>query len=281
MRKRTARRIEERRQSDGPHGDGAGGDGEDGVAPLPCGYVTWGFYSVVLVARLCVFFKYFARTLPTSGVFGTNGLKAVIAGSAAIYALLVASHHCDANASNQYFYIKYMEKTVAFEILDSVQLLSILFVEEGPRFLLSWEEENCILAFGCITLVLPIVPLLQMSYLNYNDKRASEVFNVIHGAMYALFVNIPYLVIRVRLWHLNNFEATVFLVKNAVGIVSALWALLRNINLLGQLCGLVERKEEKKEENIVLKERGTPAEPEHPVVKFYCESKPNLENSDK
>lgn len=48
-----------------------------------------------------------------------------------------------------------------FELLDTVEFLSILFINED-QLLVSFDVENVIIAYACINLIMPTVALFQV-----------------------------------------------------------------------------------------------------------------------
>ena len=52
---------------------------------------------------------------------------------------------------------------IVFELLDTVEFLSILFINED-QLLVSFEVENAIIAYSCINLIMPAVALFQVKY---------------------------------------------------------------------------------------------------------------------
>lgn len=205
--------------SDSPPSEAAGAQ--------PSAYVVWAPYSLFMAVRIVIMFKTFARTLPIGGLLGVNALKTAIGLTAGVYALVVATHHRlpAGEKAAQRYYLAYMEKTVAFELLDSVQLLSVLFVNES-RFLLSWHLENAILGFGCAALLLPLIPLVQLAQMRSGVAHPSELFCLVHALLHAALVNIPFMLIRLYLWHYHGYEAGMFLLKNMFGVVGALFSVL-------------------------------------------------------
>jgi CECR6/TMEM121 family len=98
-------------------------------AILPLGYLSWLVYSSLLVARIVVIFKTFGSNLNGEEFWGTNLLEFVIAGTAGIFAFMLAGRTRRPTAS-QKVCLKFLQSHVLLEIIDSVEFMTILFTAE-------------------------------------------------------------------------------------------------------------------------------------------------------
>lgn len=72
-----------------------------------------------------------------------------------------------------------------------------------------------------------------MSSVNFARTKPKEDFTLIQTTLSTVLVNIPYVVIRIYLWHTENFTTALFLMKNFIAIVSNFWEL----RVLVKCCG--------------------------------------------
>ncbi|XP_055332659.1 uncharacterized protein LOC129584503 [Paramacrobiotus metropolitanus] len=195
---------------------------------LPYAFITWIFYSVILAGKVFHMFKTFARDLPDGGWMGTNLMKIAIGLSAAFFALLVAGHHRNRSSERHKFCLKWLQTHVVFELLDTVEFLSILFANE-TKILLSWSVEHAILAYSVMNLIIPAVALYQLSGFNFSKSKPLDNLILIQSVIATAFVNIPYVVIRLYLWHSADVTTALFIMKNFIAIVNTFWELRKLI----------------------------------------------------
>ena len=184
---------------------------------LPFGYIAWGVYAIFLSAKIGIIYRNIAPTLIEDDFFGPNMLKCTLACSAIIFFLLVVTHHDAEPQSKQQGYINSLTGSVTMDVLDTVSLLNILFLQVS-RIFLSFEMHHTIIAIGIINVLLPVVPLLILSKTRFGHGKMPELLHTIHTIVYLLAINLPNLVIRLLLWHLRNGDISVFVIKNVMGI---------------------------------------------------------------
>ena len=64
-----------------------------------------------------------------------------------------------------------------------------------------------------------------MSSVNFARTKPKEDFTLIQTTLSTLLVNVPYVAIRLYLWHTENFTTALFIMKNFIAIVSNFWEL--------------------------------------------------------
>lgn len=93
------------------------------ISKLPLGYMTWLFYSTILVVKVLILFKSeIPQTLKPQDVFGPQMLKLGIGVSAFIFSLLVEAHHNSQRDQIRAAAVKWISYGMALEILDTVSL---------------------------------------------------------------------------------------------------------------------------------------------------------------
>ncbi|OQV18688.1 hypothetical protein BV898_07317 [Hypsibius exemplaris] len=193
-------------------------------AILPLVYLGWLVYSSMLVARIVVIFKSFGSTLSGEKFLGTNLLEFVIAGTAGIFAFILAARSRKPTAS-QKVCLKFLQYHVLLEIIDSVEFLTILFTAEHTLMIPGFVYDM-ILAFGCINMILPTLGLYQLSATNFNRPKPRENFYIIQTILSTVFGNMPFLIIRVFLWTDHQFTNALFVMKNIIAIVQNIFELM-------------------------------------------------------
>ncbi|XP_077980535.1 uncharacterized protein LOC144435786 [Glandiceps talaboti] len=181
-------------------------------------YVCWLAYACCLVPRVAYIFKTIAEPLTEAEKFGPNTLKMTISVSAILFLFLVFTHHdVEPNTTRQH-YIAFLTGSVTFDLLDTCQLLDMLFVTE-TGILLTWEIENAIISFACINLFLPVLALVELRENSKDGKTTSRWFKFIYSVCHIFLTNLPYFVIRSHLWHGRNSGVSTYLTKNVIMIV--------------------------------------------------------------
>ncbi|KAI0213663.1 hypothetical protein LSAT2_001280 [Lamellibrachia satsuma] len=186
-------------------------------AELPLGYVTWGFYSVFVAAKVAIIFRTIAYKLNEEMVFGPNTLKAGVALSSVAFLLLVLTHQPTNVNSDHQVYINRLIGSVSIDILDITDFLEVIFIQES-RIFLTYELHNTIIGVSCINLVLPTIPLLILSRTRYGRDEMPKVMHTLYTVLYMLAVNLPMLIIRLLLWNVHSQNVSVFLIKNIIHI---------------------------------------------------------------
>ncbi|XP_078587770.1 transmembrane protein 121B-like [Branchiostoma floridae x Branchiostoma japonicum] len=186
---------------------------------LPFAFISWFVYACLYVPRVAIIFKWeIADELTDHDWFGPNALKTTLALSAPLFLLLLYGHHDAKPHTNRKNYVDRLALGVTFDILDSLELLDILFVQES-RVILTFELENAILSFACIVFFLPTVALFELRKSRSDGEVASVNFGVLYSLLFMLLVNVPFLVIRMLLWNIYNQDVSVFLIKNVMLLI--------------------------------------------------------------
>ena len=189
------------------------------IASGSMGWVAWFFMSVSVAAKSVVIFHFFSDDLDESSgtFFGPNTLKTTIAlGSCTFLLLLITQHDAPAGSDGRR-YIEELTGTVVFDILDTVDILEVLFDSDDRSNL--WDGlEEFILAVAVLNLVLPTVPLFTLAKSKFGQKKLSVKLVHGHRILLVLVVNIPNLLIRFLLWHGLSTGISPFTLKNILAI---------------------------------------------------------------
>lgn len=187
------------------------------TGPLPLGYFAWLVYSSLLAARVAIIFKDIAYKLNEEDFFGPNTLKIAISSAAFVFLFLLLTHHNAETDSLRKILINELTGTVVFDVLDSVDVLDVLFnhkaIEDFPVHL-----DTAIIAVACINFILPTLPLATLSSTHFGHKKAPREIIFLHKMLLVFLVNLPLLIIRLLLWHVLSKEISVFPVKNLIVI---------------------------------------------------------------
>ena len=205
-----------RRQKD----EADGRDPGDYPDELPYAFIAWFAYAAVtLVPETAVIFKHFANQLEDdkAKLLGQNILKVALCISPILFLLLVSSHHDSQPHGSRKNYVEKVVGTVTIDLMDSIDILEILFVKETV-LLLPEALINSIIAFACINFFLPTLVLMELRVNKFDGEVRSISFQIVYSLCYIFLVNIPFWVIRVVLWWEYSWDVSVFIAKNIVAI---------------------------------------------------------------
>ena len=181
-------------------------------------YIAWIVYAVHLVPQVATLFKLKASVFDDEKlVFGPNMLKMNLCLTPMLFLFLIYAHHDAKSHSRRKYYLEKMTAAVTLDLFDSVEMLEYLFDKETIPI----ELQNSILAFSCMNIFLPTFALFELKFNKFHDNgEISPIsFKFIYICSFMFFVNVPFLVLRLILWHRYNLDISVLLAKNALAII--------------------------------------------------------------
>ena len=184
---------------------------------LKFAYLAWIIYAVHLVPQVATLFKSKASLLEEKIIFGQNTLKMNLCLTPMLFLFLIYAHHDAKSHSRRKYYLEKMTAAVTLDLFDSVEMLEYLFDKDK----ITIELENAILAFSCTNIFLPTFALFELKFNKFHDNgEISPIsFKFIYICSFMFFVNVPFLVLRLILWHGHQLDVSVLLAKNALAIV--------------------------------------------------------------
>ena len=213
-------KLKKRRQR---NGETDGKPSDDFGDEIPYAFVAWFAYvAITLVPEVSVIFKRFADQLGDAKVFGQNILKAALCITPMLFLLLVNSHHDAKPNYARKLYLDKLSASVTLDILDSIDILEILFMDD-EKLNLPVDLENAIIAFACINFFLPTLALLELRVASVKGEARSIPYQLLYSISYIFLVNVPFGVIRIVLWYGYEQDVSVFIGKNI--IATAIYAL--------------------------------------------------------
>lgn len=189
--------------------------GDERTRAFTLGWFAWLVYSVSLVARMAISFNKFTFRLSEKGFFGPNTLKTSLALAACVFILLLMSHHDAPPGSERRRYIEDLTGTVVFDVLDTVDVLEVMF-DRGSRDMFLPGLQQTVLAVAGLNLIIPTVPLITLSLTNFGYKKMPKRLVAMHKLLVVLVVNVPNLLVRLVLWHGFSVGISPFMLKNII-----------------------------------------------------------------
>lgn len=223
---------------------GGGGAADPGGAHtvlgrFPLCYISWLLYSFLLVAKIILLFRLDIAQLlqeDLTTVYSAQFLKAVVAGTALVFLLLVENHHAATVDSEQRTYLGSLCTGTTFEVLDSVTFLGLLFPRE-THLTLTYPLENAVLALACVNFVLPGLLLFKLSQCEFGQQTRPLGLKLLYRLLRLALVDAPYLGVRCYLWAFVGHDVSLFVIKNVLGIYGGIRSLLPELRLYCRLLG--------------------------------------------
>ena len=188
---------------------------------LTIAYVAWIAYTLHLVPQIAVIMKLIGHKLDEETMtFGPNVLLMNFCLTPILFLFLVLALHDTQPSSIRKFYLEKLVATVTIDLFDSVEMLEYLFSKHN----LTPVIEHCILSFSCINLFLPTLALYELKHNKFHPSGevSSISFKFLYICVFLLFVDLPFLVLRLILWHSFDLDVGVLLAKNVLGIILGL-----------------------------------------------------------
>ena len=196
-------------------------DGKPRKAPsdyadeIPYVFIAWlAYVSITLVPEVAVIFKRYAAELRDAKIWHQNLLKIALCITPMLFLLLVNSHHDSRPYSERRVYIDKISAGVTLDLLDSIDILEVLFIDD-IELNLPVGLENAIIAFACINFFLPTLALMELRAITKGQVN-STASKVLYSISYICLVNVPLGVIRIILWTNYNQDVSVFIGKNLI-----------------------------------------------------------------
>ena len=194
------------------------GKSSESMDEIKFAYLAWIVYAAHLVPQVATLFKRKASLLEEKRhIFGPNMLKMNLCLTPMLFLFLIYAHHDAKSHSRRKYYLEKMTAAVTLDLFDSVEMLEYLFDKDK----ITVELENAILAFSCMNIFLPTFALFELKYNKFHESgEISPIsFKFIYICSFMFFVNVPFLVLRLILWHGHQLDVSVLLAKNALAIV--------------------------------------------------------------
>ncbi|XP_067684202.1 transmembrane protein 121B-like [Haliotis asinina] len=189
--------------------------GDEKTEAFTMGWLAWLVYSVSLVARMAIACNKFSFKLSEDTFFGPNTFKTSLALASCVFILLLMSHHDAPPASERRRYIEELTGTVVFDVLDTVDVLEVMF-DKSSRDMFLPGLQQIILAVAGLNLIIPTVPLITLSLTNFGYKKMPKRLVALHKLLVVLVVNVPNLLVRLVLWHGFSVGISPFMLKNLI-----------------------------------------------------------------
>lgn len=210
----------------------------DLICEFPYAYASWLMYSAVLVAKLTTIYN--QQTEETHQLFNSHMLKITVSLTAAIYILLSYSHEKDIKHDEYREQMRKVGNTVGIAILDTADLMDLLYYSSDDDEPLSHTLHSAILAFSSICLILPVIPLLTLRLIAGKQlavkRRKSQLEKtdpwkrvyLVKFVLYLVFIDIPFFAIRFHLWLQRGLRLSVFFTKNILMFLKAFLDILNS-----------------------------------------------------
>lgn len=154
--------------------------------------------------------------------------------------LLWIEIHRNSHSNRSFECIKELTTAVVFEIFDSIDLLDLLIPmsTKDEQKMDSPHAEPlsiAVLVLSTINLLLPTIGLFRLSQKRFDSHRFGLRSNIVHNSLRILFINIPFMALRVTYWSAFEKEISIFLLKNALFLFVSLRHIISEAHELRKL----------------------------------------------
>lgn len=191
--------------------------GRNGRGFKSLAWLSWLLISTSVAIKTIIAFNEFASHLVEDdpSFFGPNTLKTAIALGSCVFFLLLTTQHNSIVGSDRRRYIEELAGTVVFDILDTVDILEILF--DAAKVELFWKGlKEIILAVVTMNLLIPTIPLMTLCQTEFGHHRPDPWVTNLHTFLIAVAVNLPILMVRLILWNVFSLAISPFTLKNCM-----------------------------------------------------------------
>lgn len=200
---------------------------------LPLIYISWLFYSLLLLAKIAVIFtSEIPGKLRAQDVAGPQLLKVTIALSGIIFLILVEGHNWAEPGSPRYQYVTSVCTKTGIEVLDTVSLLSIILPPDDDPEALNTTFIGVIIALAGFNFLLPTLILYKLSLSQSCTDRFPLPLSVVHTLLHVYLIDMPFLGVRLFLWIKYHHNSSIFIMKNVFGIIFAIRSIYPDIKYL-------------------------------------------------
>ena len=183
-------------------------------------WLVWGFWFIYILLYMIsvgIIFGEVAHKLKKSETYGPNFLKSILSIAPALLVLVL---HLVISPSYRSGVLS-LSVIAALNLFDGIEMLEIVLMQnEREDFNLDDSVENWIIAFACLSFLVTSLGLARNKFVgNDTIEVRSNGGAVCLGLFEILFTNVPFLALRVYVWHECGYEASIFIAKNIVSLV--------------------------------------------------------------
>ncbi|KAH9495805.1 hypothetical protein Btru_013358 [Bulinus truncatus] len=188
-------------------------------------WLPWAVINVDVIIKIIIVVEKDAlenEIKAAPSILGANTFKTAVAIGSCIFIFLLTTQHDAPLGSRRRDYIYDLTGHVVFDILDTADILDVLFNKEDRASLWNGLEE-IILTLAALNLLLPTVPLITLSRTQFGRDSLSRPMIYLHRLLVVLAVNVPNLLTRLLLWQTNSVSISPFTLKNVILIGMTLY----------------------------------------------------------
>ena len=178
-------------------------------------FIAWIIYVSLLLPRVVIIFRKNPPILSQKIFLRPNFLIVSLACTPLVFLLMIFGYHNGKADPDRKIYISSLASSVTLDLFDSMDLLELLFEPEGVpnSFLMST------LVFACINLFLPTMALYELFVNKFSGRVPAFSFKIAYVCAYIFLVNLPNLILRSFLWHSQDADVSVLIMKNVMCIL--------------------------------------------------------------
>ena len=182
-------------------------------------FFTWLLYVIALISMIAIIFAVVGDDLNTKNLLGPNALKVMLCLTPLLFLFLVntASNLNDDHKS----LVQRLSLQITIDLFDTVEMLDIVLDERDNRRIIPNGFAIAMVAAACFSFLLSLFQLAENKLENEEHEPVHEQLKypaIIRNVMQIVFVNLPFLIIRLVVFILYKKDETIFMAKNGIAI---------------------------------------------------------------
>ena len=195
---------------------------------FPWGPLAWFIYGTVTSAKIIVIFTSanYGQKWETGTARSKSGMQMAIGLTSIIFFLLLMSTIHHSVESKMKRFIHEVCATVTIDLLDTMDLLEIMYVEEEKHLHWNGNREiivKLVLGIVVINLLIPVFPCIIVFLGWTHDRHRFRYLVLVQKVTQIVLVNLFFMSIRLALWSIFHESFSAFVIKNIlmVGILTS------------------------------------------------------------
>ncbi|XP_068757300.1 uncharacterized protein [Montipora capricornis] len=185
-------------------------------------FLTWLLYVIALIAMIAIIFPVVGDDLDTKNLLGPNTLKVMLCLTPLLFLFLVnTASDLDDEHKGYTLLVQRLSLQITIDLFDTVEMLDIVLDERDNRRIIPNGFAIAMVAAACFSFLLSLFQLAENKLENEEHEPEHEQLKypaIIRNVMQIVFVNLPFLIIRLVVFILYKKDETIFMAKNGIAV---------------------------------------------------------------
>ncbi|XP_068713872.1 uncharacterized protein [Montipora foliosa] len=185
-------------------------------------FLTWLLYVIALIAMIAIIFPVVGDDLDTKNLLGPNMLKVMLCLTPLLFLFLVnTASDLDDEHEGYTSLVQRLSLQITIDLFDTVEMLDIVLDERDNHRIIPKRFAIAMVAVACFSFLLSLVQLAENKLENEKHEPVHEQLKcpaIIRNVMQIVFVNLPFLIIRLVVFILYKKDESIFMAKNGIAV---------------------------------------------------------------